>query len=276
MSKSIWKFEVMDRYELESLTPVLVEKAEKKFNVSFPTLYLELLQEQNGGSLHLNKFPVTEFEEGFIDVDYLWGIGKSGKQGIYATTYLIKEWGLPKDLVLLNGDGNSWIGLDYRKNPQEPSVVYLESDSDVEITLAANFEEFLSKLYWDENAEDFDPELFADDKTEFTQAEAEEAFADGVVLPISLALLHLTKVETDIDWFLNQIKTLLLHGNTTIVMEAEGALMKILLKHPDKITPLHRQQIKEMLAPMKKQWHWDPDILNYAQKIETKLGQLPF
>jgi len=69
MSKSIWNFEVMDPYKLESLTPALIDKAEKIFNVSFPALYLELLQEQNGGSLHLNKFPVTEFEEGFILVN---------------------------------------------------------------------------------------------------------------------------------------------------------------------------------------------------------------
>ena len=274
MSERFWNFEVMDPYELVSLTPTMVDKAEEKFNVTFPARYLELLQEQNGGSLYLNKFPIADFEEGSIDVDYLWGIGKSGKQGIYVTSYLIKEWGLPKNLVLLNGDGNFWIGLDYRQNPQEPGVVYLESDSDVEITLAPSFEEFVSRLYREEGSDELDMSLFEDDKTEFTQEEAEQAFADNIVLPISLALFHLTKVETDIDWFLNQAGKLLNNKDSTIVMETEVTMMQILLNQPEQFTPLHLQNIKKMMASLKKEWKWHSDIINYAQKIEVKIKQM--
>ena len=35
------------------------------------------------------------------------------------------EWGLPQDVVLLDGDGHTWIALDYRTDPHavEPAVV---------------------------------------------------------------------------------------------------------------------------------------------------------
>jgi hypothetical protein len=50
--------------------------------------------------------------------------------GILATAYLVREWGLPSGVVLLDGDGPTWIALDYRScgSAGEPSVVWLDVD----------------------------------------------------------------------------------------------------------------------------------------------------
>ena len=64
------------------------------------------------------------------------------------TPYLIGEWGLPSSLVLLSGDGHFWVALDYRAcGPAgEPSVVYVEADTDVDVQLATDFRAFVEGL----------------------------------------------------------------------------------------------------------------------------------
>ncbi len=65
---------------------------------------------------------------------------------VFQSGFLIEEWGLPKDLVLLEGDGHTWLALDYRKNKETPSIVVIESDSNESLTVADSFDSFLSML----------------------------------------------------------------------------------------------------------------------------------
>jgi hypothetical protein len=64
------------------------------------------------------------------------------------TPYLVEEWGLPAPVVLLSGDGHSWIALDYRASgPQgEPSVTWLDADRGTELALAPDFRSFIEAL----------------------------------------------------------------------------------------------------------------------------------
>ena len=64
---------------------------------------------------------------------------------------LIEEWGMPKELILLNGDGHIWIALDYRNNKDEPAVVYINNESNEEIVLADSFDDFMERLYIEED-----------------------------------------------------------------------------------------------------------------------------
>lgn len=72
---SIFTGEYFDSYRLEDLSSEIIEVAEKKLKVILPTAYIELMNEQNGGELKLKKFVNNIFEDGFIEIDYINGIG---------------------------------------------------------------------------------------------------------------------------------------------------------------------------------------------------------
>lgn len=68
------------------------------------------------------------------------------KPAFLESEYLIKEWGLPRNIVLISGDGHSWIALDYRNTKQEPPVIFVDVDDGQIIKIAPNFEAFLKGL----------------------------------------------------------------------------------------------------------------------------------
>lgn len=59
---------------------------------------------------------------------------------------LLVEWALPRNIVPIEGDGHTWVALDYRKSKQQPSVIFIESESRKSIVLGETFNDFLSKL----------------------------------------------------------------------------------------------------------------------------------
>jgi len=145
--KQIWNYVVLDQYELNPLTPEKVKSAQRELKVKLPDSYLKLLEEQNGGSLYLNAFPVSFEDEDHLAVDYLLGIGENKREGIQQSRYFIKEWGLPKRIVLLCGDGHTWIALDYREVNENPPIIYIDVEQEIEKQLSSSFDEFVSKLF---------------------------------------------------------------------------------------------------------------------------------
>ena len=63
---------------------------------------------------------------------------------------IIKEWGLPENIILISGDGHTWIALDYREYSKNPPVILIDEDVAGIQTLAANFEDFINGLTLDE------------------------------------------------------------------------------------------------------------------------------
>ncbi|MFF2878397.1 SMI1/KNR4 family protein [Gottfriedia sp. NPDC057991] len=146
MKNSIW-LEENDLYQLVPITDEMIKKAEKKFNIKLPNKYIEILKQQNGGMIKFDSFPTeipTSWADDHINVDHILGIGE--ETGILESEYLIKEWGLPLNIVLISGDGHSRIALDYRKTKEEPPVIYIDVDEDQIINIAPNFEAFLTGL----------------------------------------------------------------------------------------------------------------------------------
>jgi len=144
--KNIW-----DRDEdIKPVTDQEVKVAESELGVSLPAPYIELCKYQNGGYLMYDAFPTTEpntWADDHVSASSLYGIKKDG---ILDTDYLLNEWDLPKNLVLITGEGHSWIALDYRHQKEDPPVIYLEEGNEMEwheIPLAASFDEYISKLY---------------------------------------------------------------------------------------------------------------------------------
>ncbi|MFI6304014.1 SMI1/KNR4 family protein [Amycolatopsis thailandensis] len=138
----------------QPLTDESAREAEKVLGVTLPSALLDLLRVQNGGSVapaH-DAFPTsrpTSWSEDHVPFDQLMGIGRRDRTtSLLDTPYLIQEWGLPEPLVLLSGDGHSWIGLDYRAcgRDGDPSVTWFESDPEVELALARDFRSFIEGL----------------------------------------------------------------------------------------------------------------------------------
>ncbi|MDQ0216682.1 hypothetical protein J2S13_003156 [Oikeobacillus pervagus] len=145
MIKSIWKEH--DEHKLKPITKETVAIVEKKLKVKLPESYISLLKEQNGGYIIFDSYPTdfpTSWADDHIYIDHIRGIGEEG--GILESDYLIKEWGLPKEVVLISGDGHTWIAFDYRNTNKEPPVILIENDGEEIIELAPNFETFLNGL----------------------------------------------------------------------------------------------------------------------------------
>ncbi|WP_035434360.1 SMI1/KNR4 family protein [Bacillus sp. UNC322MFChir4.1] len=145
--RNIWG---INEEKLEKLTDDMVVNTEKNLGVKLPKSYIELCKVQNGGYTIYDAFPTsvpTGWAEDHVSVHYINGIGK---EGILTSDYYIEEWELPKDIVLLCGDGHWWIAMDYRNAKENPPVIYidLEWGEDIFILeLAHDFETFMNGLY---------------------------------------------------------------------------------------------------------------------------------
>ena len=78
---------------------------------------------------------------------------------IAQTAYMIDEWGLPKGVVLLDGDGHSWIALDYRQATENPPVILLVAANGKHINVAKDFSDFINKMIPSEDVYDDDGDL---------------------------------------------------------------------------------------------------------------------
>ncbi|PSL41618.1 SUKH superfamily protein [Planomicrobium soli] len=146
--KDIWQ-EGSENGKLEPLSDEIVKEAEKLLKIKLPTSYISILKQQNGGYIKFNAHPSaapTSWADDHVNVENIFGIGTGKEKGILESEYLIQEWGLPKNVVLISGDGHSWIALDYRNSKADPPVIYLDVEQNQEIRLAKNFEEFINGL----------------------------------------------------------------------------------------------------------------------------------
>ncbi|NKE08214.1 SMI1/KNR4 family protein [Bacillus selenatarsenatis] len=145
---NIWQ-EGNDYGKLEPLTDEIVKQAEGKLEIKLPTSYISILKQQNGGYIKFNTYPLNapvSMVGNYVNVDHIFGIGMGKEKGILESKYLIQEWELPDNIVLISGDGHSWIALDYRTSKIEPPVILIDAESNEEIQLAKDFEEFINGL----------------------------------------------------------------------------------------------------------------------------------
>lgn len=147
MIRNVWS----DRNEsLPALTPEKVQEAEVKLGVKLPKSYIELCSIQNGGYLEYDAFPTlvpTSWADDHVSVDHIRGVNEDG---ILDNQYYIDEWGLPNHIVLLCGDGHSWVALDYRETKENPPIIYVDAEYTDEIfilELASDFESLINGLF---------------------------------------------------------------------------------------------------------------------------------
>ncbi|WP_051314881.1 SMI1/KNR4 family protein [Alteribacter aurantiacus] len=255
--KKIWDKDIHSEYKLSSLTSEDIEKAEKHLQVQLPKAYIALLEEQNGGALRYNAIPSpkpTVWGENHVTTTYLKGIGKG--TGLYENVYLLQEWGLPEGLLLLNGDGHTWLALDYRERFGEPTVIYTEVDSDFVVKVADTFDDFLSALYWEKEP------ILAVQETTVTIEDANRIFQQGSEEEIVHALMVLTQEELDLTWFTPQLLVLSKHPSATVRGEVASNVWNFLSYQ------LEDDTLDQLVQTF--QQDKDADVRMYAELIMEK------
>ncbi|HDR3895236.1 SMI1/KNR4 family protein [Bacillus thuringiensis] len=148
MKSTIWAED--DYLKLAPINDELIKKAEEVLNVKLPESYINLLKEQNGGTLRLDTHPTSKpnsWADDHVNVSGLYGISfDENESSILESRYLIREWDMPDNIVLLSGDGHTWIALDYRNVAENPPVIFIDNEFEEIIELAPNFESFLQNL----------------------------------------------------------------------------------------------------------------------------------
>jgi hypothetical protein len=86
------------------------------------------------------------FGEGFWEIAEFAGVNPDEHGSVFNSEYLSETWGLPKNLVLLDGDGHTWLALDYRESNVEPKVMVIESDECETLLVSNTFKEFIQHL----------------------------------------------------------------------------------------------------------------------------------
>ncbi len=150
MREHLWRTP-FDSAKQHALSDEMVRDAEQRLGVKLPAAYIDILKVQNGGYLRYDTYPSpvpTSWSRDHIGVDHIMGIGPGEAGDILATPYLVEEWEMPKGIVLLSGDGHTWVALDYRTcGPTgEPSVTWFDNEMEEEVALAPNFQTFVDGL----------------------------------------------------------------------------------------------------------------------------------
>ncbi|MEN7365342.1 MULTISPECIES: SMI1/KNR4 family protein [Bacillus] len=277
--KSFWEIDDEGYYTLKKITAEKVAKAEKKLGVTLPDTYKKLILEQNGGYIVHNAFPTTHsnsWAEDHIQFNHLLGIAED--EGIMDSAYLIKEWELPEGLVLINGDGHTWVAMDYRKTKENPAIHYFDVEMEEDFKLADSFDEFIEGLYTAEYTAD---EEAAEGEYELSEVHLSKEELEAIFELDVLDEENLYKIQyypmvdlNEIEWFFKKMQY---HIEKTKdeddLYEVASTINNVLLLNPnmpinDKING-NLNQIAKFLEKNK-----DPLIVNLGEHIAMKTSFL--
>lgn len=272
MLNNIWNNEeVLDEYELPEVSNEEIEKVEKLLGVKLPASYVNLMREKNGGTLSYNIFPSKKVEDDFLMLDYLLGIGM--EDGIGETPYMIEEWELPSDIILLSGDGHSWVVLDYRNySGDNPPISFIDVEVNKDIKIANSFEEFISKLEKNEDEdEDEENKAIWDELLNFscTEKELERYVKEGKWSGyIADGFDFYATRDCDVNWFFDQVNKAIQNDDYTIVEDIEKSIIKKMYFVDKQEWPLEKMnEIVEQLMI-----HPENAVQRFAMKIKRKMN----
>lgn len=191
-----------------------IAKAEKKLGVILPDTYKKLILEQNGGFTIHNAFPTDQpngWAEDHVQFDHLRGIAKG--EGIMDSDYLIEEWELPEGLVLICGDGHTWIALDYRETKEHPAIQYFDLEYETDFKLADSFDELIAGHYTVEDSvedEMTDEEWLAEYEKEnkpLSKEEVKELLKTKDPEELQNIVYFQVEQIDDVKWFFSEVET---------------------------------------------------------------------
>lgn len=260
MSEYIWETTIVDDRELDMFNHKILRSVEKKIQLKLPQDYVDLMKTRNGGSLARTTFKVNKLE---ISVEYLLGIGKSENEDVLTTLYMSVEWDLPKNIVLLSGDGHSWVFLDYRVDKDNPAVSYIDTETDIDVVIASDFTDFINRLSIDSSIDDIEyvsENVYSVRDFEKIVQEGDDAFL------ITDGILYFTEIDCDLEWLISQV-LLIMDIDTD---ESEFILPEVLYFLMNKI-PTVNLNVSEnealRLLAKKVKGHQLTDVNKYYKKI---------
>ncbi|MCZ2738671.1 SMI1/KNR4 family protein [Bacillus safensis] len=278
--KSFWEIDDEDYYTLKKINAEEVAKAEKKLGVTLPDTYKKLILEQNGGYIVHNAFPTSHpnsWAEAHIQFNHLLGIAED--EGIMDSAYLIKEWELPEGLVLINGDGHTWVAMDYRKTKENLAIHYFDVEMEEDFKLADSFDEFIEGLYTAEYAVDEEateveyelPEVYLS-KEEFEAIlKLDEPHTYDIYKLECYPMLEIK----DIEWFFKKLRDYIPSVKDELTLHEIASSIDSLLLQNQKRMPKSvelieiLQQIIKFLGN-----HEMPEVVNVSEHLAMKVEEL--
>ncbi|MEC1270949.1 SMI1/KNR4 family protein [Bacillus vallismortis] len=267
----IWENSEHDPFRLKDISEDEIKNVEQELNLTLPEQYKKLIIQQNGGLINFNACPtkhITSWADDHIQVDHMRGIGKD--LGILESDYLIKEWGLPQRLLLIQGDGHNWVALDYRLTNENPPVHYFDLELNNDFKIADSFDEFLSKLYTHEYEEvqedenlDFD-EISVDpnDPDAIQKEEVEKILANKN--PMEMHRISLFPIQSfeDLEWLLNIIKHNSIEAQGDMAFELADVLMSVVSSYSHQINSKNlKTVVQEAAQELGKSRNEDTEII---------------
>lgn len=134
----------------------LVRHIEQALGVRLPAAYVEFAasrgpERTRGSEIELSEPAPPELA--YYLGEGSWGIGEivglsydARAPGLLASAAVGREWGLSDRLVPLDGDGHTFVALDYRDDVDDPPVVFVETDEGRSHLLAPSFAELVERL----------------------------------------------------------------------------------------------------------------------------------
>lgn len=181
--------------------------------------------------------------------DHLRGIAKD--DGIMNSSQLSDELELPEGLVIISGEENTWIAMDYRQTKEHPLIHYFDLEMGVDFKLADTFDDFIEQLY---TAEDAMIEVVEIDEEcsdlYISKEELEQIFERQDLCQQNLfKMAHYPMEEIEeIEWFFDRMKKCIKQiKDQHILYEAATTIHSILLLNPDmQRNDLINQELKEI------------------------------
>lgn len=139
-AENIWKVPAYLPYLQPPLTDDAIAEAEKVIGYSLPQELLALLRKQNGGYIRLSLPEMVHRSIAGIGphfpslTDFAWD---DVQEYVSFTLH---------GLVPFDGDGHWHLCLDYRANPTQPSITYIDVECDSQCPIARSFSDYLSML----------------------------------------------------------------------------------------------------------------------------------
>lgn len=184
-----------ETYVSEPFTDDILASVEEELGYKLPDAYVELMRRQNGGvparTSHRTS-EATTWAEDHIAITGIFGVGRvktCSLCGSCGSQSWIDEWGYsPIGVYVADcpSAGHHMLCLDYRAcGPQgEPSVVFIDQESDYKITLVAKtFNEFIQGLEPDDILDSSDDVELDDDQVDSAWIDPEFAKELGIEAP---------------------------------------------------------------------------------------------
>ncbi|WP_024424984.1 MULTISPECIES: SMI1/KNR4 family protein [Bacillus] len=236
--KSFWEKEEESPFTLEKIDEEKIREAEGRLGVALPDTYKKLILEWNGGFTVRNAFPTEQpnsWAEDHVQFDHLRGIAKD--DGIMNSSQLSDELELPEGLVIISGEEDTWIAMDYRKMKEHPPIHYFDLEMGVDFKLADTFDDFIEQLY---TAEDAMVEVVEIDEESsdlyISKEELEQIFERQDLRQQNLfktAHYPMEDIE-EIEWFFDRMKKCIKQiKDQNVLYEAATTVHSILLLNPD-------------------------------------------